>query len=261
MNHTPDRWISKAGLASRQDVRSWIESGRLLLNGRPVTIDRSVSSPESSPLRMVLPPFQLDGRPLTPPPPVLLGFNKPRGVVVTHHDPRGRSTVRDLLLNTPWGSERFGSVRPLGRLDQASAGLLLMTNYPELFSDFLDPESRTPRVYRVQVAPALRERDRDLFYSGRGGEEIGYGPIIVTSESQSLRKEWIRVGLTEGKNREIRTFLRWFGYQVIHLIRLSFGPFELLDLAPGKCMDLTDQAEKIGVRWIEWVRHRVAEDS
>ncbi|MCL4486395.1 MAG: pseudouridine synthase [Nitrospirae bacterium] len=254
MIHTPERWLSKAGLGSRREVQEWISAGRLTLKGRPVALDRPVPSPGSTPESLILPPFFLDGKPLRPPPPLLLAMNKPRGVLVTRNDPRGRSVIGGIVSASPWGSPRYGSIRPLGRLDQASAGLILLTNFPELFGDFLDPSARVKRTYRVQVSPPLREREQAAFFSGRGGEAPGYGKIEVFPERRSLRSEWIHVCLTEGKNREIRNFLCWYGYQVLHLIRLSFGPFELGKIAPGEIVDFSGRAGEAGVRWVNWTR-------
>ncbi len=252
MLHTPDRWLSKAGLASRGEVLEWIAEGRLSLGGRPIPPERAVSSPHSTPGKMVLPPFCLDGIRLVPPQPLLLGLNKPRGVLVTRTDPGGRPVIGDLPALRPWINAGFGSIRPLGRLDQASAGLILLTNFPELFSDFLDPSSQTLRTYRVQISPFLKESERTLFFEGRGGEAPGYGRIEVFPERKSLRSEWIHVRLAEGKNREIRNFLAWYGYRVLHLIRTSFGPYQLENLSPGEIIDLTGRAGEAGVRWVAW---------
>jgi 23S rRNA pseudouridine2605 synthase len=203
---------------------------------------------------MILPPFTLDGVPLHPPPPLLLLANKPRGMLVTRVDPGGRTVIGDLIERTPWGGGNFGSIRPLGRLDRASAGVLLLTNFPELFSDFLDPARMTPRSYRVQIAPGLLDRDRSLFLSGKAGAPLGYGSIDVEEERSGMRTGWIRVGLSEGKNREIRNFLESYGYGVLHLIRISFGPYALSGLAPGEVIDVTDRAGDAGVKWVRWER-------
>ncbi len=252
MIHTPDRWLSKAGLASRGEVREWIGATRLRLGGRPVRIDQAIPSPGSSPERMILPPFTLDSVPLVPPLPLLLLPNKPRGILVTRLDPQGRSHIGELLRNTPWGTGSRGAIRPLGRLDRASAGLLLLTNFPELFSEFLDPSHKTPRTYRVQITPPLREKDRLLFLAGKAGESLGYGRIGVEEEASNRRTGWLRVGLMEGKNREIRNFLEEYGYRVLHLIRTSFGPFVLSGLPPGQVIDVTGQAGEVGVEWTKW---------
>lgn len=254
MIHTPDRWLSKAGLASRAEVRKWIEESRLRLDGRLVRPDQAVRSPESTSRLMVLPPFFLDGVAMVPPPPLLLLANKPRGVLVTRSDPQGRNVIGDLLLGTPWDRAEFGSVRPLGRLDRASAGLILLSNFPELFSTFLDPSSKTQRNYRVQIAPSLRAADRPLFLSGEAGKNLGYDRISLREERVSKKTGWINVGLVEGKNREVRNLMESYGYQVRHLIRTAFGPFELSGLAPGMVSDITERAEEAGVQWIEWAR-------
>lgn len=252
MIHTPDRWLSKAGIASRGEVLGWIRNSRLKLDGRSVRARQPVSSPGSTPRSMILPPFTLDGIRLVPPPPLLLLVNKPRGVLVTNDDPDGRRQIGDLLADTPWANRSFGSIRALGRLDRASAGLILMTNFPELFSSVLDPSSGTLRTYRVQISPFLRERDRQLFLRGEAGHSLGYDRIGVVEERRNSRTGWIRMSLSEGKNREIRNLLSSFGYKVLHLIRISFGPFELLDLPPGGILDVTEEVRNLGVSWIKW---------
>lgn len=253
MIHTPDRWLSKAGLATRGEVREWIASSRLHLCGAPVRDDQVVPSSGKN----VLPSFMLDGLPLVPPPPVLLMANKPRGMLVSRLDGEDRPLVGSLLAGTPWGGRSFGAIRPLGRLDQASAGLLLLTNFPELFSPFLDPATGTLRTYRVQLRPSLRPEDRDLFLSGKAGAALGYGTIGVVVEKASSRTGWVRVTLAEGKNREVRTLFSEFGYRVLHLIRISFGPFELGNLPPGGLSDLTETVGKIGLSWVRWTAEKL----
>jgi 23S rRNA pseudouridine2605 synthase len=209
---------------------------------------------------MILPPFTLDGVLLVPPLPLLLLANKPRGILVTRLDPEGRSHIGELLRNTPWGSGSRGAIRPLGRLDMASAGVLLLTNFPELFSEFLDPSYKTPRSYRVQITPPLREKDRPLFLAGKAGEPLGYGRIGVEEEASNRRTGWLRIGLMEGKNREIRNFLEAYGYRVLHLIRTSFGPFALSGLPPGQVVDVTGRAGEVGVAWTQWQREGAQEN-
>ncbi len=253
--HTPDRWLSKAGLASRSEVLEWIAEGRLTLGTLPLRADRPVASPpfpSSSGNIRRLPPFRLDGVPLVPPPPLLLCFNKPRGVLVTLFDPEGRSVTPDFLRETPWSDPSWGRIRPLGRLDAASAGLLLLTNYPEAWSGFLAPEGAVRRRYRVKIRPSLRPRDRDLFLSGKAGEAAGYKKVEVEIERESPKSTWLHISLVEGKNREIRNVLSCHGYEVLHLIRLAFGPFLLGDIKPGESLCATGEAEKAGIVWERW---------
>jgi len=253
--HTPDRWLSKAGIASRSEVQGWIAEGRLTCAGSRVKADRPLTASPgvgADPSVHYLPPFCLDGRPLLPPPPLLLRFNKPRGVLVSLSDPEGRKVVLDSLGRTPWGDPSWGRIRPLGRLDAASAGLLLLTNYPEHWDRFLAPESGVRRLYRVKIRPALLLKDRELFLSGRAGEAAGYRGIGVEEESAGEKSSWLRISLVEGKNREIRNFLAFYGYAVLHLIRLEFGPFLLGDLPPGEMAEATGEAGKAGVVWGRW---------
>lgn len=255
ISHTPERWLSKAGLASRREVLEWIAEGRLTLGTRPVRDDRPVAAPsspsDSGQIRRI-PPFRLDGVPLVPPPPLLLKFNKPRGVVVTFSDPEGRPVAHDFLRGTPWSDSSWGRIRPLGRLDVASSGLLLLTNYPEPWSGFLAPEGGIRRHYRVKIRPALRARDREPFLSGNAGKGAGYDSVTVEIERESPKSTWLHFTLVEGKNREIRNVLSYHGYEVFHLIRLAFGPFHLGEMKPGEIVCATSEAEKAGIVWERW---------
>ena len=252
--HTPDRWLSKAGLASRGEVLEWVAQGRLTLGAESLRPERPVSSPPLGRPGDVrrLPPFFLDGVLLVPPPPILLCFNKPRGVLVTLSDPEGRPVVEDFLQKTPWSDRSLGRIRPLGRLDAASAGLLLLTNYPEPWSHFLSPEGGVRRRYRVKIRPGLRSEDRTLFLSGKAGEGAGYRRVEVEIEREGPKSSWLLISLVEGKNREIRNVLAFHGYEVLHLIRLAFGPFLLGDLKPGEISCITEEAKKAGVVWERW---------
>lgn len=254
ISHTPDRWLSKAGLASRGEVLEWVAQGRLTLGGESLRPESPVSSP--SPRcpgeGRRLPPFFLDGVLLVPPPPLLLCLNKPRGVLVTLSDPEGRPVVGDFLRRTPWSDGSFGRIRPLGRLDAASAGLLLLTNYPEPWSHFLSPEGGVRRRYRVKIRPGLRAEDRKLFLSGKAGEGAGYRRVEVEIEREGPKSSWLLISLVEGRNREIRNVLTYHGYEVLHLIRLAFGPFLLGDLKPGEVSCVTEEAKKAGVVWERW---------
>ena len=168
--HTPDSWLSKAGLASRGEVLEWVAQGRLTLGAESLRPERPVSSPPLGRPGDVrrLPPFFLDGVLLVPPPPILLCFNKPRGVLVTLSDPEGRPVVEDFLQKTPWSDRSFGRIRPLGRLDAASAGLLLLTNYPEPWSHFLSPEGGGQTAISCEDSSGTQVGGPDAFLVGKG---------------------------------------------------------------------------------------------
>lgn len=236
--HTPDRWISKLGLGTRGQAREWIENGRLSVEGiGPIqSVERAVAASSSGP-----PSFLLDGKPLRASAPLVLAFNKPRGVVSTRTDPEGRTVPSDLVQALPGLRERpdIGAVVPVGRLDKASAGLILLTNRPSDLNAVLAPELGIVREYRVQVRPSLSPEDWTALSSGDWAKEWGFRPPAVAIERENPKSTWLRMTLSEGKNREIRKPFEQAGYEVMNLIRVRLGPFSLGGLAPGNAVDVT----------------------
>lgn len=244
--HTADRWISKLGLGSRGMAREWIRSGRLSLDGVGVLGNWDDFIPEE---KGHPPVFLLDGNPLLEDVPVVLGFNKPRGVVVTRTDPRGRKTPGELLSLPPEMTRTVDPSRivPVGRLDQASAGLVLLSNRTALLAPLLDPARKIPRRYRVQVRPAISLEDWKELSSGTWAHELGFLPPEVALERENSRSTWVFMTLLEGRNREIRRLFEAKGYEVLHLIRVQFGPFCLGSLSSGQSVDLTGWFFRKGV--------------
>ncbi|MHB1926606.1 MAG: pseudouridine synthase [Leptospirillum sp.] len=237
--HTVDRWISKLGLGTRGMAREWLRDGRLSLkDGVPIeSIEQFIGRKGDRE-----PDFLLDGRPLLPDRPVVLAFNKPRGVLVSRTDPQGRSTVLDALSIPPGlrSGVDISRIMPVGRLDMASAGLILLTNRPSLFAPLLDPRRAVPREYRVQIRPAIRQPDLESgLKKGVWAKELGFAPVDCRVESENRGSTWLRLCLVEGQNREIRRIFEYGGYSVCHLIRIRFGPFAMKDLPPGALVDIT----------------------
>lgn len=236
--HTPDRWISKLGLGTRGQARDWIAKRRLsILDFGPVrSVEQAIPAVQSGP-----PVFLLDGKPLLPAFPLVLAFNKPRGVVSTRQDPQGRPVPSDLIRSLPDVRDRpdIDSIVPVGRLDRASAGLILLSNRPADLTALLNPELGIVREYRVQVRPSLSEEDSRALSSGEWAREWGFRMPVVRIERQNPRSTWVRISLTEGKNREIRKPFEQAGYEIMHLVRVRFGPFYLTRLPPGSIADVT----------------------
>lgn len=223
-----ERALSKLGLASRSEARRLILAGRVSVNGRPAP----------DPARRVIPEqiaIAIDGRPaLARAASLTIALHKPRGCVTTRSDPEGRTTVYDLLADVP------ARVVPVGRLDLASSGLLLLTNDTQLANWLTDPASAIPRVYLVTVegrmeAAAAAQAERGIAVDGEA----------LSAQSVEIRKasgkeSHLVVRLIEGKNREIRRLLEAVGHPVTRLRRVQFGGLELGALAPGRWRRVED---------------------
>jgi 23S rRNA pseudouridine2605 synthase len=212
--------LAGAGLCSRREAERWIAQGRVSVNGETL----------SGPARDVAPndTIRVDGNLIpAPAPPRLWRYHKPRGLVTTHRDPQGRPTVFAAL---PAHLPRVISV---GRLDVNTEGLLLLSNNGALARHLELPATGWLRRYRVRAHGSITQQVLDEL---KGGITLGgmrYGPIEAVLERPQGSNVWLVIGLREGKNREVRTILEHLGLTVNRLIRVSFGPFQLLDLAPG----------------------------
>lgn len=216
-----ERALSKLGLASRAEARELIRAGRVAVDGRV----------ETDPLLDVIPErvrLEIDGHPAGRPQPVTILLHKPRGVVTTRSDPEDRPTVYGCLE----GLEAH--VVPVGRLDAATSGLLLLTNDTRFADWMTDPRNEVPRVYLVTVRGELADETARRLEEGveESGERLAARSVAVRKRSR--RETHLIVELTEGKNREIRRMLKAVGHEVTRLKRVSFGGLELGDLEPGR---------------------------
>lgn len=212
--------MARAGLCSRREAERWIEDGRVSVNGKVIDTPAVDVTPRDI--------VKVDGQPLPAAEPARLWrYHKPKGLVTTHSDPEGRPTVFD---NLPPELPRVVSV---GRLDFNSEGLLLLTNDGELARHLELPATGWLRRYRVRAYGRLTQADLDPLKEGITVDGVVYGPVEATLDSVQSGNMWLTVGLREGKNREVRKILGALGLEVNRLIRVSFGPFQLLDLEPG----------------------------
>ncbi len=212
--------MARAGLCSRRDAERWIEAGRVTVNGALL----------KSPARDVGPSDKVlvDGKPLPTAEPVRLWrYHKPRGLVTTHRDPEGRPTVFEKL------PPEMPRVMSIGRLDLNTEGLLLLTNDGALARHLELPSTGWLRRYRVRAHGKVTQEALDKLKDGVEVDGVRYGPIEAKLDSAQGSNIWLTLSLREGKNREVRNVLSTLGLDVNRLIRLSFGPFQLLDLTPG----------------------------
>ena len=216
--------IARAGLASRREAEAMIAEGRVTLNGKPLK-DVSVNVRPSDTVAV-------DGAPLPERDAARVWlYHKPAGLVTTERDEKGRETVFDAL------PDALGRVLSVGRLDLTSEGLLLLTNDGELKRRLELPATGWLRRYRVRVNgtpdEASLQRLRDgVTVDGEDGPETFQG-MDVTLDRQKGANAWLTVGLREGRNREIRRAAEAVGLVVNRLIRVSYGPFQLGELAAG----------------------------
>jgi len=212
--------MARAGLCSRRDAERWIADGRVSVNGQVI---RSPAL-DVSPADKIL----VDGKPLQGAEPAKLWrYHKPRGLVTTHRDPEGRETVFDKLPGN------LGRVISVGRLDVTSEGLLLITNDGALARHLELPATGWLRRYRVRAHGRITQAALDRLKDGIAVEGVKYGPIEAVLDKEQGANVWLTISLREGKNREVRKVLGALGLDVNRLIRISYGPFQLLDLPPG----------------------------
>ena len=212
--------VARAGLCSRREAERWIADGRVKVNGRVIASPALDVGPADTVI--------VDGRPLPDSEPVQLWrYHKPKGLVTTHADPEGRPTVFERL------PPEMGRVISVGRLDFNTEGLLLLTNDGALARHLELPATGWLRRYRVRAHGRVTQADLDHLKGGIEVEGVHYGPIEATLEKAQGANVWLGIGLREGKNREVRNILRTLQLDVNRLIRVSFGPFQLLDLEPG----------------------------
>ena len=222
---TLDRLLSKLGIASRSIAQEWISAGRVQVNQRIVRLSGTwVSWPSDT--------IAVDGQPLQEPNKRFILFHKPKGVITTSRDEKGRQTIFDAL------PREFRALHAVGRLDQATSGLLILTNDSALSSWLTDPRQGVPRRYLVTVRGELSDDRRQAALNGllERGERLRCEALTI--QKRSKRESHLEVTLTEGKNREIRRLFKALGHEVTRLRRIQYGPFRLGSLEPGGWKEL-----------------------
>lgn len=225
------KWLARAGVASRRDVERMIAEGLVTVDGVKLTTPAFKVSPGMK--------IAVDGKLIgAQEPPRMWRYHKPAGLVTSHKDPEGRPTVFSKL---PLSLPRVISV---GRLDYNSEGLLLLTNDGGLARRLELPQSGWIRRYRARVFGKLEQNDLDRLKDGVTIDGVSYGPVEATLDRAHATYPWVTVAIREGKNREVRKLMEYLGVRVARLIRLSFGPFMLGQLAPGQVEEVPARVMK-----------------
>jgi 23S rRNA pseudouridine2605 synthase len=227
------------GICSRSQAGAMIQAGRVRLNG-------NVKRNPEAPVHFGIDRIEVDGRARIAAEKVYWMLNKPRGAVTTAADEKGRQTVYDFL---PPGRSRRGDrpstgeaapwIAPVGRLDKASEGLLLLTNDSEWAARVLAPAAHVNKTYHVQIGKVA---DDGLLAALKKGTTSD-GDLLCVKSAESLRSgdknSWLEIVLDEGKNRHIRRMLEVLGVEVLRLVRVAIGPLALGILAKGASRALT----------------------
>ncbi len=222
--------IAAAGIASRRKAEELITSGRVVVNGQVVTQLGTKADPEQDHIRV-------DGKLLEGPERhTYVALNKPKGYVTTVSDEKKRPTVMDLVQKVK------GRVYPVGRLDWASEGLLLMTNDGELANALMKASSNVPKVYVVKVAGQPDEGKLDKLRRGisiaeKGGRRVRTAPAKIRLIREG-DNPWLEVTIIEGRNRQVRKMFEEVGHHVEKIRRVQYGPLAL-DVPPGDWRNLT----------------------
>lgn len=223
-----ERALSKLGIMSRTQTRKLIEAGRLKVNGRAIKDPAFLLEPEKAQITV-------DDKPAARARACTIMLYKPKGALTTRSDEKGRKTVYDLL------PAHLQHLHPVGRLDMATTGLLLMTTDTRL-SDFLtDPRNAIPRVYAVTIKGRIRDDGVKRLSQGVMDKGELLKAVRIAVRKASNKETHLIVELCEGKNREIRRMIEAVGSEVTALKRISFGTLKLGALEPGEWREIAEE--------------------
>ena len=223
---TLDRVLSKAGLGSRTEARQWIGAGRVKVNGKRVqTPDYWVDLERDR--------VTLDGKAVRQQTKLYLLLHKPPGYITTYKDPEGRPTVYDLI------AEAGQFVGTVGRLDQDTSGLLLLTNDTQFAEKVTNPAHHVSKTYLVRAGTVLTDVQLDQLRSGVTLSDGLTRPAIVNRVRDAEGGSYVEITIEEGRNRQVRRMLEAVGSKVVELVRTAIGPITIGDLAIGEYRKLS----------------------
>jgi pseudouridine synthase len=225
--------LANWGLASRRTIETWIEQGRVQIDGQTVT-SQGVQVDEDRP-----PQIKVDGKPVRKPKKSatkIYAFHKPINVVSTLKDDQGRRSISDYL---PKGRRLY----PVGRLDMNSTGLLLITDNGELTNRLLHPSFKVDKEYIVKIDGSTLNREEKTRFSQ--GIELDDGKTAPCKLIQHKNPQLFTVILREGRKRQIRRMFETLDRKVVQLHRIRFGPIRLGNLKPGEMRPLSASETKI----------------
>ncbi|MEO8459257.1 MAG: pseudouridine synthase [Dokdonella sp.] len=226
--HGLARVLSKYGLCSRSEATAWVRAGR-------VTVNDHVVRDAEFPIDADRDRISLDGHQVAAHERIYVMLNKPRGLVTTASDEQSRATVYSLLEghDLPW-------LAPVGRLDRASEGLLLMTNDSVWAAGITEPASSVSKTYHVQIDRVPDQKLLDEIRLGVSDRNERLDASYVRELRRGEKNAWLEIILDEGKNRHIRRLLAVFDIAVLRLIRVAIGPLILGDLGKGQWRRLSN---------------------
>ena len=223
---TLERVLSKAGVGSRVDARSWVHAGRVQVNGKVIR------NPDQW-IDMQRDRVRFDGKPLVARERLYLLLYKPTGYLTTYRDPDGRPTVYDLIADV-------GTfLSPVGRLDLDTSGLLLMTNDNRFAERVTNPLSHVPKTYLVKASMLLSDAQLQRLRDGIDLADGPTRPAVVARVRDSAKYTHFEITLTEGRNRQVRRMVEALDAKVLKLVRVKVGPITIGKLPIGKWRLLT----------------------
>lgn len=213
--------IARSGVVSRRKAEELIRRGEVFVDGKRVTVLGTRIDPEKNRVVVSGKPLRVDRQR------IFLLFHKPRKCLVTKFDPEGRKTVYDLI------PEKYAHLKPVGRLDYDSEGLILLTNDGEAAHRMAHPRNELNKVYEVKVTPRPGPRQLQRLKGGMVLDGRKTRPAEVEILRENPKSTWLKMTLHEGRNRQIRRMCEKVNLTVKTLIRKEIGPFKITGLEVG----------------------------